>query len=384
MIGSGFDRRDSGSEGQGSSGGKVRVYELAKEFGLAPKDLVPKLRAMGVDVANHMSAVDTADADRIRRSVERERQESLVETRLNDTVIRRRSRLPGPGPSGPARLRVDLPAAKPSESAAPSMAVETPPVEPRRVFVVPEPEPAPVVDEPPSLPEPEPVLEAAPDAPEPIVPPETPGPEPVREATQKLAPEPSPSASPIQEPKPSSSLGPVIKIPQPVVTGSAATGQFIQLPGMPGRDGTVPKIEIKDRDEELRRLGRSGLVSRGPGGRDWRQPGAAPGQRPVPDRRAGSGLMDWMSGAVQDRIQDHKRSEAVPQIKIHGVALFGDQPEIFSDRQLAYDGPLDPLGAGGPTGAVMFVILGILLVDLKIVLRDIHYLCSEKHVPDPH
>ena len=26
-------------------------------------------------------------------------------------------------------------------------------------------------------------------------------------------------------------------------------------------------------------MGRSGLVSRGPGGRDWRQPGAAPGQR---------------------------------------------------------------------------------------------------------
>src|ERR1019366_8636121 len=71
----------------------------------------------------------------------------------------------------------------------------------------------------------------------------------------------------------------VTKIPQPVVTGSAATGQFIQLPGMPGRDGTVPKIEITNRDDELRRLGRSGLVSRGPGGRDWRQPGA-PGQRP--------------------------------------------------------------------------------------------------------
>ncbi len=308
MIGSGFDRRDSGSEGQGSSGGKVRVYELAKEFGLAPKDLVPKLRAMGVDVANHMSAVDTADADRIRRSVERERQESLVETRLNDTVIRRRSRLPGPGPSGPARLRVDLPAAKPSESAAPSMAVETPPVEPRRVFVVPEPEPAPVVDEPPSLPEPEPVLEAAPDAPEPIVPPETPGPEPVREATQKLAPEPSPSASPIQEPKPSSSLGPVIKIPQPVVTGSAATGQFIQLPGMPGRDGTVPKIEIKDRDEELRRLGRSGLVSRGPGGRDWRQPGAAPGQRPSgPPRKKVAAAGKKVKQTIITTPAEHKR-----------------------------------------------------------------------------
>jgi translation initiation factor IF-2 len=70
-----------------------------------------------------------------------------------------------------------------------------------------------------------------------------------------------------------------VKIPQPVVTGSAATGQFIQLPGLGSREANVPKIEIKDRDEELRRLGRGSLVSRGPGGRDWRAPGA-PGQRP--------------------------------------------------------------------------------------------------------
>jgi translation initiation factor IF-2 len=70
-----------------------------------------------------------------------------------------------------------------------------------------------------------------------------------------------------------------VKIPQPVVTGSAATGQFIQLPGLGSREAGVPKIEIKDRDEELRRMGRGGLISRGPGGRDWRAPGA-PGQRP--------------------------------------------------------------------------------------------------------
>jgi translation initiation factor IF-2 len=105
MIGSGFDRRDSGTDGAGSggAGAKVRVYELAKECNLAPKDLVAKIRAMGVDVANHMSNLDAADAERIRRSIERERQESLVETRLNDTVIRRRSRLPG-GPGARPRL----------------------------------------------------------------------------------------------------------------------------------------------------------------------------------------------------------------------------------------------------------------------------------------
>ena len=103
MIGSGFDRRDSGADGAGSGspGAKVRVYELAKEFNMAPKDFVAKIHTMGIDVANHMTNLDTAEADRIRRVIERERQESLVETRLNETVVRRRSRLPGGPPAKP-------------------------------------------------------------------------------------------------------------------------------------------------------------------------------------------------------------------------------------------------------------------------------------------
>ena len=281
MIGSGFDRRDSSSDGQGGSGGKVRVYELAKECNLAPKDLVAKIRALGIDVANHMSNLDSADADRIRRSIERERQESLVETRLNDTVIRRRSRMPG---VAPARPRTEVPvAAKPAAPPAPVAPVEHPPADTRVIFAVPEPEPAPVVEEPLPPPVSQPVVEVAPPAPEPVVAepgPVAPAPELILDAAPEPPAEPAAPQPTVQEAKPTAVLPPVIKIPQPVVTGSAATGQFIQLPGMPGRDGSVPKIEIKDRDEELRRLGRSGLVSRGPGGRDWRQPGSAPGQRP--------------------------------------------------------------------------------------------------------
>ncbi|HVZ89762.1 MAG TPA: translation initiation factor IF-2, partial [Polyangia bacterium] len=76
---------------------------------------------------------------------------------------------------------------------------------------------------------------------------------------------------------------PIIKtIPQPVVTGSAATGAFIQLPGIPPRGTEGPRVEIKDRDEELRRLGRGGLLNRAPAGRDrYGRPAFGPGgQRP--------------------------------------------------------------------------------------------------------
>jgi len=295
MIGSGFDRRDPGADGAGSgnSGAKVRVYELAKEFSMAPKDFVAKIHAMGFDVANHMSNIDSAEADRIRRAIERERQESLVETRLNDTVIRRRSRVPagtGPKPQA-APVAAKAPASSP---AAPR--VEPPARETRVVFAVPEPTPPPVIVEAPPVvaAAPPPVVEVVEVAPPPPIVEVAPAVvETVAEAAPVVvheppvvevpvsAPEPAPVApvAPVLEAKPAAPQAQVTKIPQPVVTGSAATGQFIQLPGMPGRDGTVPKIEIKDRDEELRRLGRSGLISRGPGGRDWRTPGA-PGQRP--------------------------------------------------------------------------------------------------------
>jgi translation initiation factor IF-2 len=262
MMGSGFDRRDSGNEGSASPSQKKRVYDLAKELGLTNKDLLEKIRATGIEVGNHMSVLDGAELEKVRRFIERERQESLVETRLNDTVIRRRSRASGQA----AKPR---PAGEPAKRAAPAPG----PAE-KRVFAVPEPTPPPAVAESPALAS---AVEAVPlpvaRAPEPV-------PAELAAAAAPVAePEPTPPPAPVED-KQAASLAPVIQIPQPVVTGAAATGQFIQLPGMPSRDGTVPKIEIKDRDEELRRLGRTGLVSRGPGGRDWRQPGGAPGQRP--------------------------------------------------------------------------------------------------------
>jgi translation initiation factor IF-2 len=268
---SGYERRDSGSEPSGTvvSAAKIRVYELAKEFGMAPKDLVAKVRTLGVEVANHMSNLDGADADRVRRAIERERQESLVEERLSDTVIRRRSRAAGAARPGPAPA-VAVPAPPP-----PSLGETTPSALP--------PEKPPVAA-PTSAPgEPQATASVA----EAHAPSEA-----TAEAMPAEAEEPAGAtpaeAAPEEETEPTllSSEArlvtppPVpVKIPQPVVTGSAATGQFIQLPGLVSREAGVPKIEIKDRDEELRRMGRGSLISRGPGGRDWRTPGA-PGQRP--------------------------------------------------------------------------------------------------------
>jgi hypothetical protein len=270
MIGSGFDRRDSGGDGSGQGGpsAKVRVYELAKEFSLAPKDLVAKLRILGIEVANHMSNLDASDADRFRRATERERQESLVETRLNDTVIRRRSRLPGAPPARPhLAAEPAAPVAKPSE----------PPVaETRVIFAVPEPTPPPVVVElsPPPAPAaapPEPVVEVVESvavalvveaAPAPVVQ-ETVEPEPVEAA----APEPAPVSPPAEkEAKPRGALAAGHQDP-------AAGGHWLRSHGpihpasryaRPGRHGS------QDRDQGSRRRIAAPRSQRSGFARSWR------------------------------------------------------------------------------------------------------------------
>ena len=130
MIGSGYERRsETSSSGHedASAAPRVRVYEMAKELGLANRDLVGKIRALGIDVANHMSHIEAADVDRIRRALDRERQESLVEERLTDTVIRRRSKSAPPLPQRTAPAAAPAPAAAaPSVSAPVALGARAP------------------------------------------------------------------------------------------------------------------------------------------------------------------------------------------------------------------------------------------------------------------
>src|SRR5262249_57942200 len=96
--------RAAGSGGQQGqqSVQKVRVYEMAKDVGLSNKDLVDKIRALGIEVKNHMSALDPDDVARVRRALDKERQENTVVERIQPTVIRRRnSQKPGESVEAP-------------------------------------------------------------------------------------------------------------------------------------------------------------------------------------------------------------------------------------------------------------------------------------------
>ncbi len=74
---------------------RVRIYELAKEAGMASKDLADKLIEQGYDIKGHSSTVDIETAEKIRKTVLQSSTTERVEKRIDDpsgsTVIRRRS-----------------------------------------------------------------------------------------------------------------------------------------------------------------------------------------------------------------------------------------------------------------------------------------------------
>jgi translation initiation factor IF-2 len=284
MIGSGYPTPES------PAGPRVRIYELAKELALGHREMVAKVRSLGIEVANHMSHLEPMDVDRVRRAVDRERKESTVEERItaDGTVIRRRSKSVAVQPT-PA------PAAVAARPATPARAEEPAPAPaPRPRIVVPMAEveaPEPVATKPPSAPvvAEAPAVVEAPARPAAAVA-ET---EKAEAPAEKVAAAPAPIA--VETPAAASTTpGPTLRtIPQPVVTGSAATGAFIHLPGITNRNAPAdapgtPRIEIRDRDAEQRALGRTGLVTRPPAGRDrFGRPAPAGGGGPGGNRYGG-------------------------------------------------------------------------------------------------
>ncbi len=191
---------------------KVRIFTVAREFGLENEVAVTKIQGMGIEVRNYMSALDPETAQRVRRLIQKERAENTVEERIRPTVVRRRTRegapakpvrkrppkteptdveilevSPTPSPEPTPPTEVSIPVATTTE-AIPE-AVEAPPKEPL-LEVAPEP-----VEEP-TIPEP---VEVEPVAPEPV---EEPPPIPVAEPESELEGEPGDQAPMVElEPK---------------------------------------------------------------------------------------------------------------------------------------------------------------------------------------
>src|SRR5580700_7769478 len=116
----------------GSMSGKVRVYEVAKQLNLDPKQVVGLFQAIGIaEVRNHMSSVEPDAVERVKRHLEKQRTHDVVEERIrtDGRVVKRRAvakpgapePVPAPAPSvpvaAPVRRRAAAPVAEAPESA---------------------------------------------------------------------------------------------------------------------------------------------------------------------------------------------------------------------------------------------------------------------------
>jgi translation initiation factor IF-2 len=174
---------------------KLRVYEVARDLGLDNKALVALLQSVGVpDVRNHMSAVPPEVVERVKRHMEKQKQQTVVEERIRPTVVKRRAApREASAPTHPAPVVTTAPVAR--EERAPQRHYE----EPARPAVAHAPEPPPVVH----------VREREVEAP-------APAPAPVVDAPRVEAkPEPSPAApSPVvRERELESAVAPVAAAP---------------------------------------------------------------------------------------------------------------------------------------------------------------------------
>ncbi|MEM8605565.1 MAG: translation initiation factor IF-2 [Myxococcota bacterium] len=151
---------------------KVRVYEVARELGVENRDLIQRMATLGIQVRNHMSVLDPAEVDRVKRALGKDRSETLVEERIRPTVVRRKRRK------------------KEEVEAAPTESTLAPATEPARESVAP----------------PAPQAEAAPEPARESVAPPAPAPEPLPVAAdpapEPAPPEPTPPPARVSEPPP--------------------------------------------------------------------------------------------------------------------------------------------------------------------------------------
>lgn len=119
----------------------IRVYELARDLNLTNKILLEKLGEMDIAVKSHMSSLDEETIARIKSQLFGKKEETVVETRVKPTVIRRRKKAvkveapPEIEPEAEAAPEAAQPEEKarepePTEEAAPGIAAEEQPAEP--------------------------------------------------------------------------------------------------------------------------------------------------------------------------------------------------------------------------------------------------------------
>lgn len=139
---------------------KTRVYELAQKMGIENKELMARLNEVGVEVKNHMAALEDADVQKVMAPPVKDI--SQEEVRVKPTLIRRRAKVVEAPPASEPVLEAaneEAPASpkeEPKDKGAEQKPVESEPVKE-----------APVAEEKPAPSEPPKMKEAEPEKPSP-------------------------------------------------------------------------------------------------------------------------------------------------------------------------------------------------------------------------
>jgi translation initiation factor IF-2 len=100
---------------------KIRVHELAQKMGIENKELIVRLKAIGVEISNHMAAIDEDVAKKLQAPATvtmTVRDVAQEETRVSSTVIRRRAKVVEKVVEVPVEEAQSLAAAQPEKPAA--------------------------------------------------------------------------------------------------------------------------------------------------------------------------------------------------------------------------------------------------------------------------
>ena len=102
---------------------KIRVYELARDLNLTNKILLSKLSDLDISVKSHMSSLDDEAVARIKTLIFGKKEETVEETRVKPTVIRRRKKVKVESAPEPPAEPEDAAAAETVAESAPDEAV---------------------------------------------------------------------------------------------------------------------------------------------------------------------------------------------------------------------------------------------------------------------
>jgi translation initiation factor IF-2 len=313
----------------------MRVYEVARNLGLENRAVVALLQSIGItEVRNHMSIVAPEAVERIKRHLEKQTAQKVVEERIHATVVKRRAvQKPAPKPDPEPRI-VEAPLSSPMAAAPPSSPRASEPVRSSPVSAPVPVMPSAPAHEPPPISEPRPLSVQVPDLPPPISeipapPPSAPhsAPQSAPHSAPHAAPPPvsSPqaSAAPLSQPAPPSARpitpAPPAPPPQPTARPSSPPKTGIDVwegrPGVPmpqtPRGGPTPRRVQYDAKAG------GGLGTRGParGGAPVGVGGRMGGRGPGGMRARGLGQLAKPKGTGQAVTQERSAHKKVVKIE---------------------------------------------------------------------